>query len=709
MAEEYRIDISLGATDNTGPAFQSASKRVSAFEKSMQRTEKQLNRMDRTRWELTVHAVDRASSVIMAINRRALGLTRGAFTITLRAVDYATRPIRAVGNLLTSTLGLLGAAGGTWAGVVYPLQLSGEFEQTQIAFETMLGDAERARQFLAEAQQFAVRTPFEMADVLNSSRLLMAFGFQVERVLPMLETIGDTTAGLGAGADGIERITRALGQMQAKGRVQAEELLQLQELGVPAAEILQEELGLTAEQVANIGEQSIESARVIEALLRGMDKRFGGLMDKQSKSWSGLLSTIKDTLNTRLLMRWGDGLRMGLQPHLQRLADWFDENQATIERWGSTLEETGRRAADWVAQKFQGVYQWIQDVMASPEWQEAEGPWEHLQVLWDAWWTGGGETWVHETGSKIGQALKTGVQAGFGTLSDIFWGIQGTAGGTILDAWLLAQFAPALWITGKAGSKVWGWLRGLGGGAATAAKTASTVAPEIAGAAAGVARTVPIYGPNGEILATVAQSADDVARAAATGSRLLSGLRGVGSFLGRWGGPIGALLGTGLGLIGIGSAEDKGAYIGSAVGGGLGGWGGAVGGAALGSMIAPGLGTVIGGIIGGLGGGWGGSKLGEWLGDMATPDNEPISEPVTAASTGTTPVVVQVEVSASPQYQIETAVDADEVISIIERNQRRLAEILGDELVDELTAVFSNLPLNRGRAPIYATARIAEF
>ena len=79
--------------------------------------------------------------------------------------------------------------------------------------------------------------------------------------------------------------------MSATGRVQSEELLQLQAMGVPAAGILQEELGLTAEQVANIGNESVNAATAIQALLNGMDKRFGGMMANQSKTAKGMIST----------------------------------------------------------------------------------------------------------------------------------------------------------------------------------------------------------------------------------------------------------------------------------------------------------------------------------------------------------------------------------------------------------------------------------
>jgi tape measure domain-containing protein len=116
----------------------------------------------------------------------------------------------------------------------------------------------------------------------------------LEPNLRMLETIGDTVAALGGSEEVFEGIIRALGQIQAKGKASAEELMQLAERGVPAYQILQEKLGLTAEQVANIGNEGIEASRAIEALLEGMRERFGGNMERMSQSWEGMMSNLRD-------------------------------------------------------------------------------------------------------------------------------------------------------------------------------------------------------------------------------------------------------------------------------------------------------------------------------------------------------------------------------------------------------------------------------
>jgi tape measure domain-containing protein len=72
---------------------------------------------------------------------------------------------------------------------------------------------------------------------------MLAMGFSAKEVMPTLTAIGDASSGLGLGAEGLDRITRALGQMRAKGKVSAEEMLQLTEAGVPAWAILSKAIG----------------------------------------------------------------------------------------------------------------------------------------------------------------------------------------------------------------------------------------------------------------------------------------------------------------------------------------------------------------------------------------------------------------------------------------------------------------------------------
>ena len=113
------------------------------------------------------------------------------------------------------------------------MKLAADFEQSQIAFETMLGDAERAQRFLRELEVYARRTPFGFVGLQRSARQLLAYGFTADRVLEMITPIGDTCCHGRRSAD-VEAIIRGLGQIQAKGKLASQEFLQLTEQGVEA-------------------------------------------------------------------------------------------------------------------------------------------------------------------------------------------------------------------------------------------------------------------------------------------------------------------------------------------------------------------------------------------------------------------------------------------------------------------------------------------
>lgn len=176
------------------------------------------------------------------------------------------------------------------------IQFKGEMEQAAISFSLMLGSKDKADAYMVELKKFAATTPFTMASARQASQQLLAMGWQIESVLPTLRTFLDAASIRGASPDTINRITLAFGQMKAAGRVLGGEIRQLYEIGIPALQILQEELGLTNDQLGRIGELRIPADEAISALLRGMDKRFTGASKLLARTLPGLLSTLSDNL-----------------------------------------------------------------------------------------------------------------------------------------------------------------------------------------------------------------------------------------------------------------------------------------------------------------------------------------------------------------------------------------------------------------------------
>lgn len=198
-------------------------------------------------------------------------------------------------------IGLTAVGGGLSAAGLAGIKMAADMEQARIGFTTMLGSAEAADKFLKDLWAFAARTPFEFRGLQDASRQLVAFGFGGEEIIPMMTSIGNAVAGLGGGAFEIERVTRAFGQMRAKGKVSAQEMMQLAEVGIPAWEMLAEAIGTDIPTAMKKAEnEGIPAAAAIAAIVEGMSKKFPNMMAKQSQTLAGLWSTAKDNVSGAL-------------------------------------------------------------------------------------------------------------------------------------------------------------------------------------------------------------------------------------------------------------------------------------------------------------------------------------------------------------------------------------------------------------------------
>jgi tape measure domain-containing protein len=172
---------------------------------------------------------------------------------------------------------------------------SSKLESTKIAFTTMLGSAQLATAHLKELQAFAIKTPFQFEELIDASQRMQALGFEADQVLPILTDVGNAVAAAGGGAERLDRVVLALSQMQSKGKVATQEMNQLAEAGIPGWRILEQQLGRSRAELVKMVEQGqISSAVFLEAFQKFSQQNFGGLMEKQAKTFSGAMSNIKD-------------------------------------------------------------------------------------------------------------------------------------------------------------------------------------------------------------------------------------------------------------------------------------------------------------------------------------------------------------------------------------------------------------------------------
>lgn len=235
------------------------------------------------------------------------------------------------------SLAVLGGIGAGLAALgVASVKAGASLQSTKTAFTNMLGSAEKAQDFLGKMQDFAAKTPFEFSQVSQAAQKFIAFGFSAEQVIPTLTAVGDAAAGVGLGAEGINRITLALGQMAAKSKVQAGEMMQLTETGIPAWKMLADQIGVSVpEAMSMVSKGAIDAATGITALVGGMEQSFGGMMDQQSQTISGTWSTLMDGLEQ-------SAAQVGLQiAEALNLTGIFQSLGDTLTNFAATVQSSG--------------------------------------------------------------------------------------------------------------------------------------------------------------------------------------------------------------------------------------------------------------------------------------------------------------------------------------------------------------------------------
>lgn len=194
---------------------------------------------------------------------------------------------------MSRTLTIIGVAGAAVA--LQMVKLAASYQQTEIAMTTMLKSSDLAKQKLAELRDFALKTPFQFTQLTQITRLMLAYKFSAEELIPVLRDVGDATAGLGGEPDRMQRIVVALGQIQAKGKMTAEEMLQLAENGVSAWTYVGDAMGKTTAEVMKMSQKGLIPAKLaIDAIREGMRSDFGGMMADQAKTTAGQFSNLVD-------------------------------------------------------------------------------------------------------------------------------------------------------------------------------------------------------------------------------------------------------------------------------------------------------------------------------------------------------------------------------------------------------------------------------
>ena len=196
-------------------------------------------------------------------------------------------------------------------------------ELDQIAFNRLLGDGVGTT-YLSDLRSLAAETPMEYSDLTGMSRALATgFGDSPERMLQLMEAIGDAGSAVGVTAQDMTMMAQAMSRMQGSGKASLEYLNILQERGVNVIGMLADAYGKTQGEIYDmISKRQIKGGDAVDIIQAGMESMYGGAMETMAQTFEGLTSTLEDTM-TEIDAARGQGYNESRKRGLQAEIDAY--------------------------------------------------------------------------------------------------------------------------------------------------------------------------------------------------------------------------------------------------------------------------------------------------------------------------------------------------------------------------------------------------
>lgn len=276
---------------------------------------------------------------------------------SLSAYGNQLKANRTSASGLSGTLGSLGGslgslgrlAAGAAAGFAllklkdygqYALQTSAAFEQLAISFRVMTGSAQTGQELTDAIIELGAKTPMTAQQLSKAAQLLLSFGESAENIIPDLKLLGDITGGE---VNRFNQLSLAFAQVGANGRLMGQDLLQMVNAGFNPLQIISQKTGKSMGQLREeMSEGRISFQMVAQAMRDAASEggRYFGLMEQQSQSLNGRLSTLRDTWE-QVAKSIGDvfaptakaavNALISLGEATQKSIEWLKSEQSTLK------------------------------------------------------------------------------------------------------------------------------------------------------------------------------------------------------------------------------------------------------------------------------------------------------------------------------------------------------------------------------------------
>lgn len=243
-------------------------------------------------------------------------------------------------------------------------------ETDKISFATLFGSKETADSYLSNLVGMANSTPFLYDDLTSMSKTLATYGYDADSILPVLQTIGDAGAALGQSTNDMTAVATAIGRMKSSNKTTLEYLNILNDRGIGAVGMLSDAYGVDqGTMYSMISKGEVAGQDAVRIILDALSDSFAGAMEAQSKTFSGITSTIEG-LQQELDNAMGEGYNQTRMQGLEAQKAWLagdsgqemQEAYTAIGAWKASLENA----------KEQYIRDAMNDAMGSEEYKTAE-------------------------------------------------------------------------------------------------------------------------------------------------------------------------------------------------------------------------------------------------------------------------------------------------------------------------------------------------
>lgn len=273
LAKEYQKQYGLNVPNSYKKAYRDmglyskeARKEVEDDAEKMKKAhEKGANKSEKS-WKSSFSAIGNASKTAFSVSIKALAAVSGALSA------------------------------GAGAGVLY----NSTIENYATSFEVMTGSADKAKDVVEELKKIGANTPFELTGLADTTQLLMNYGFTADEAIDRMVILGDISQG---NADKMNRIATAYGQMSSAGKVSLEDIKQMIEAGFNPLQEISESTGESMSSLYDrISKGTISVDEITASMQRSTSEggKYFQSMEKQSQTFSGQISTLKD--NAQMLL-----------------------------------------------------------------------------------------------------------------------------------------------------------------------------------------------------------------------------------------------------------------------------------------------------------------------------------------------------------------------------------------------------------------------